>query len=134
MAPEQKSFPSKRSAPEVDIWTFGLLMASFIQGSDPSENGKQQFSIKDPGYEKFIDASDLVSQLLVEEPSDRIDIESALTHPLFWSNQGKAKVARGIRNRAIGESTKPDENLAMLLTFRKCRLPRRSTWKSFNFC
>ncbi|KAJ3775114.1 other/AUR protein kinase [Lentinula raphanica] len=80
----------------VDYWALGVLMYEFLNGSPPFEDLKSRKNtmrrIATVDY-KFppsfdADARDLISKLLVLEPSNRLPLTEVMVHPWVVRNRG----------------------------------------------
>ncbi len=78
---------------KVDIWSLGILCYEFCVGSPPFEtdtHDETYMRIKDvdlqfPPYLSE-EVQDLISRILVKDPSRRISLEEILTHPWIENN------------------------------------------------
>ncbi|XP_058799415.1 phosphorylase b kinase gamma catalytic chain, skeletal muscle/heart isoform-like isoform X2 [Phymastichus coffea] len=87
---------------EVDIWACGVIMFTLLVGCPPFWHRKQmvmlrnimegKYSFTSPEWADITDApKDLISKLLVIEPTKRISIKEALDHSFFHTVELKAK-------------------------------------------
>ncbi|XP_063388479.1 phosphorylase b kinase gamma catalytic chain, liver/testis isoform isoform X3 [Cydia fagiglandana] len=98
LAPETLKANMFEDAPgygmEVDIWACGVIMFTLLVGCPPFWHRKQmvmlrnimegKYSFTSPEWADISDdPKDLIRRLLVVEPSQRLPIEDALSHPFF---------------------------------------------------
>ncbi|XP_050689062.1 phosphorylase b kinase gamma catalytic chain, skeletal muscle/heart isoform-like isoform X1 [Eriocheir sinensis] len=81
-------------AHQVDLWACGVIMYTLLVGCPPFWHRKQmvmirnimegKYSFNSPEWEDITDSpKDLISKLLVVDPSRRITVQQALTHDFF---------------------------------------------------
>ncbi|ESO97942.1 hypothetical protein LOTGIDRAFT_209139 [Lottia gigantea] len=98
LAPEVLAVSMYDNAPgygkEVDMWACGVIMYTLLCGSPPFWHRKQMlmlraimqgnYSFGSPEWDDISDVpKDLISKLLVVEPSNRLNIKECLAHPFF---------------------------------------------------
>ncbi|XP_034936791.1 phosphorylase b kinase gamma catalytic chain, skeletal muscle/heart isoform isoform X2 [Chelonus insularis] len=87
---------------EVDIWACGVIMFTLLVGCPPFWHRKQmvmlrnimegKYSFTSPEWADITDApKDLITKLLVVDPTKRVSIREALDHPFFHTVELKAK-------------------------------------------
>lgn len=92
VAPEVLSFTGY--GPEVDMWSLGVILYIILCGFPPfyDENDAKLYQLIQAGRYEFIspywdsisaEAKDLISHLLVVDPSRRFTADHALAHPWF---------------------------------------------------
>ncbi|KAL4853796.1 Calcium/calmodulin-dependent protein kinase type 1 [Chlorella vulgaris] len=110
-------FPPKRYGPACDLWSAGVVLFLLLSGvppfSDPSEprlmraiaGGK--YSFDDPAWEEVSkEAKELVSQLLVVDPSKRMTCEQVLAHPWMTAAPGGEAELQQARARLVAAHTR----------------------------
>jgi len=77
-----------------DVWSFGCCLYALLSGSLPFDHESQKETIRMTVEDKLVfdlpcweslskDCKDLISQLLVKDPSKRISLDQALKNPWF---------------------------------------------------
>lgn len=91
----------KKHDSAVDIWSLGVLMYEFLIGSPPFYNkninstyrkiAKVEYTFPDTISDL---AKDLISKLLVKEPSKRLPLNEVKKHPWILANVAEAQVPK----------------------------------------
>jgi len=77
----------------VDIWSLGILCYELICGFPPFETETQTGTYErikkvDLGFPRHVseEAIDLISKILILDPSDRLELEEICSHPWIIKN------------------------------------------------
>ncbi|KAG7165109.1 serine/threonine-protein kinase Chk2-like isoform X2 [Homarus americanus] len=102
IAPELLQFEGLSYNKKVDLWSLGVVLFVSLSGYPPfygEEDAKLRFKIKNAVYnfqpklwtEISDEAKDLITKLLVSEPSRRLNIDQTLSHPWLQDELMKKK-------------------------------------------
>ncbi|KAI3424232.1 hypothetical protein D9Q98_009588 [Chlorella vulgaris] len=110
-------FPPKRYGPACDLWSAGVVLFLLLSGVPPFSNPSEprlmraivggKYSFDDPAWEEVSnEAKELVSQLLVVDPSKRLTCEQVLAHPWMIAAPGGEAELQQARTRLVAAHTR----------------------------
>ncbi|RCK65194.1 DNA damage response protein kinase DUN1 [Candida viswanathii] len=115
VAPEILTHDSRKYTTKVDLWSLGVLLYVCLCGFPPFSdelgppNMKEQiltgqYAFYSPYWDDISDVVlDLISNLLVVNPSERFNVEQTLLH--FWFNQQDPEITLPSEESQLGDDT-----------------------------
>nr|XP_045600913.1 serine/threonine-protein kinase Chk2-like isoform X2 [Procambarus clarkii] len=108
IAPELLQFGGLSYNNKVDLWSLGVVLFVSLAGYPPfySDNeGQLRYKIKNAVYnfshrlwkEISDEAKDLITRLLISDPSQRLDIEQTLKHPWLQDDEMQRRALRFVQ-------------------------------------